>query len=428
MREKIINHFSRLLLLKLLVYFSVFMYCINTEAIYSYDTYDYLRAMPYRQLGYVLFVKGFGFIFGGFFDYAVVGFQALFSLFAVHYFLKNVSALFSLNLVSKLLLLAILIFPFFEPLSIANNICSEGLSYGLYLILITLGINILFNHKLDHIKYFAIIYIALVFVRGQFLFTTLIFAFTYIIVYKTELKSKKHLLNIIVLVTVPLVISISERTYHKLKDGVFKATPFSFVNASTAAFYVSNQSDVNFIKNSDDKAIFTLSYKLLEEKKLLLSSQNNSEQPYMFFHNNMPKICNQTVHVTGINYYQAKDNSIANAYFNIEASCKNITLTLIKNNFSKWIRFYYANISYGLYSPLLVFVLLFIFIFSFIKMSFTYNKWYGILFLLSSLILANAMLVAFASHSIIRYLFYNYALFFLIVITIQKLFKHEPKP
>ena len=412
----------------LVVYCVVLIFCLSKDAIYSYDTYDYLRAMPYRQLGYVLFVKGFGFIFGSFFNYAVVGFQTVFSLFAVHYFLKNVSALFSLNLVSRLLLLAILIFPFFEPLSIANNICTEGLSYGLYLIYIAIGINILFNHRLDHIKYFAIIYIILVFVRGQFLFTTLIFAFTYAIVYKTELKSKKHILNVIILVIVPLVISSSERTYHKLKDGVFKATPFSFVNASTAAFYVSNKSDINTIKNNNDKAIFKLSYNVLEEKKLLLSSQNNAEHPYLFFHKNMPKICNQTVHATGIDYYQALDSSIANSYFNIETTCKNITLTLIKNNFSKWIRFYYANISYGFYSPIVLFIILFIFIFSFIKVVFSYNKWYGVLFLLSSLILANAMLVAFASHSIIRYLFYNYALFFLIVITILKLFKHESKP
>ena len=119
--------------------------------------------------------------------------------------------------------------------------------------------------------------------------------------------------------------------------------------------------------------------------------------------------------------------AVAKAYFDIEAACKDITISLIKANFSKWIDLYYYNISYGFYSPAVLVFVVFILIFSFIKALFSYHKSYAIIFLLSSLTLSNAMLIAFASHSIMRYLFYNYVLLFLILIGIIKLITRESK-
>ncbi len=416
----------------LIAYVLVFVFCLSTDAIYSYDTYDYLKAMPYRQLGYVIFVKTFDFIFRSYFDLAVVMFQTVFSLLAINYFYNKVTELFSLNAFLRLALVAILIFPFFQPLSIANNICSEGLSYGLYLLFIAMGIDIIFNNKYKQIKYFALIYLALIFVRGQFIFMTLIFAFTYFLIHRKEIALKKHIINLIVFITIPLLASLGERSYHKLKDGIFKPTPLGFVSASTAPFYISSKSDRDLIKNEDHKAVFELCYDALEVKNLLLSSKDNLEHSYTFFHENLPKICNQTVQALGKAYYQTKNPSTnnpkaddANAYFYIEAACKGITFDLIKANFSKWLSLYYENISYGFYSPIILFIVVFIMLFSFIKTLFSYHKRYAVLFLLSSLTLSNAMLIAFASHSIMRYLFYNYVLLFLILIGIIKLLKRE---
>lgn len=431
-RKKIFNNVPILLLI---VYVSVFTFCLSRDAIYSYDTYDYLKAMPYRQLGYVIFVKTFGFIFGSIFDVAVVMFQTLFSLSAIHYFYNKVTTLFSLNVLLKLMLIALLIFPFFQPLNITNNICSEGLSYGLYLLFIAIGLDLLFNDKSKQLKYFALVYLALIFMRGQFFFTTLIFAFTYFLIHRKEITTKKHIINLAVFIVIPLFASLSERTYHKLKDGFFKTTPLGFVSASTAPFYLSSKSDADFIKNEDSRAIFELCYDLLERKNLLLSSRDDSEKPYPFFHNNLPKICNQTIHASGKAYFQSKNpetsnnpkRAVAKAYFDIEAACKDITISLIKANFSKWIDLYYNNISYGFYSPVVLVVVLLILIFSFIKTLFSYHKRYAIIFLLSCLTLSNAMLIAFASHSIMRYLFYNYVLLFLLLIGIIKLIKRESK-
>lgn len=150
----------------LIVYSFVFIFCILNNPIYSHDTYSYLKAMPYRQLGYVIFLKSVGFIFNSYFEIAVIFIHTVFTLFSVHYFYKKTTSLFTLHSIYKLVLLALLLFPFFPPLSIANNITSEGLGYGFYLLFIAIGFNILFNKK-EHFKYFILIYLGLVFVRSS---------------------------------------------------------------------------------------------------------------------------------------------------------------------------------------------------------------------------------------------------------------------
>jgi hypothetical protein len=425
------KHFTTQNILLVITYSLVFIYCLSQEAIYSYDTYDYLKAMPYRQLGYVIFVKSFSYIFGSYFDIAVVMFQTIFSLLAIHYFYTKVSKLLVLNIFLKLPLLAILIFPFFQPLSIANNICSEGLGYGLYLLFVAIGMDILFNNNSKNLKYYTIIYLSLVFIRSQFIFSTLIFAGVYFLMYRKSIRRKKHLIRITIFCGIILIASVTERSYHKLKDGFFKPTPLGYTSASTAPIYVSDQADYRLIEDPHYRTIFKRSYATLIEKNILLKPNQTPLEDYMNFHNDLPKICNQTVSRQAIDYYNLievpaelnEKQALSYSYFEAEAACKVFTKVLIQDNFKKWIRLFYTNITYGFYTPFLFFTIVFLFFFSLIKTVFYYKKSYAILFLLSSLILSNALFIAFASHSIMRYLFYNYALIFLLFISAFKLIK-----
>lgn len=372
-------------------------------------------------------------MFGSYFDIVVVFVHTIFSLFGVHYFYKKVALLFNLNRISKLAIVAILLFPFFPPLSIANNICSEGLGYGLYLLFIAIGLDILFNDKRKLFKYYVLVYLSLVFIRSQFIFSTLIFAGVYFLMHRESILKRQHLVNIIIFSSVIIVASLTERTYHKLKDGFFKATPLGYTSASTAPIYLSDKADYQLIENEDYSEIFKISYDTLVKKGLLLNLDQTPKEQYLFFHENLPKICNQTVREKAINYYLTKDfpKGLSNkqqrsyAFFESEAACKVFTKTLIKANFKKWINLYYTNITYGFYKPILFFIVVFLFLFSLIKTVLSYQKDYAILFLLSSLILSNALFIAFASHSIMRYLFYNYALIFLLFISTLKLLKRE---
>jgi len=422
-----------------LVYFIVFLFVITNDAIYSPDTRSYINALPYRHLGYVIFLKTFYFFFNSLFDISVLIFQATFSLFAVHIFLKKTSKTLKLNRSSKVVLFIILLFPFFKPLSVANNICPEGISYGLYLLFVAYGLDIIFNENKK--KWIILIgfYFALTFTRGQFILTPFIFAFVYFFKNKNQFPIRHVILKSAILVCMPILLILTESTYHKLKDGIFMTTPFGFVSASGLAFYVSKSEDKNHIKNDNDRRIFEMCYNKLSQENLLLSSQNDLQyytQYYNYFHNNVPPICNHTIHALGKDYYYQKETQYkestnyahAKSYYKIEKTCKNLTLTLIKANFNKWLQLYFANISHGFYSSYLAILMVLVFLFSLIKFLInTNNKWYILLFILSALALANAMLVAFASHSIIRYLFYNYALLFLIFIILIKLLKHGIK-
>ena len=417
------------------LYLSIFLFCILSEPVYSPDTYSYLNAMPYRQMGYVVFFKVFTTIFGSHWDSAVIVVHTIFSLSAVHYFFLKVSKLFKLSLLLQLSILIILLFPFFPPLSIVNNLVSEGLGYGLYLLFISIGIEILFNNKQHYFKYYILVYLLLFSVRSQFMFSTLIFLGTYFIMYRKQILRNKHLVSLILLSGVILIAGLSERTYHKLKDGFFKPTPLGYTSASTAPIYLSKKSDYKLIEDKNYKEIFIRSFDTLTNKDLLTKPAFSIEESYMFFHNNLPKICNQTIRQQGVDYYFKNhrpnswdiDKIVAYSFFETEAACKNFTKVLILSNLQQWLKLYYVNISYGFKSQLLLWLIVIIFFTSLIKSWITGNRDYLIIFLLSSLILSNAMFIAFASHSIQRYLFYNYALIFLLFISIYNLIRSEKK-
>jgi O-antigen ligase len=411
----------------------VFIFCLSNPAIYSPDTYSYLSAMPYRQMGYVLFLKSFSFVFGSYFDVAVVFVHTVFSLFSVYYFFKKIAVIFDLNKAYKFIILAILLFPFFPPLSMANNLCSEGLGYGLYLLFVAIGVDLLFNDNRIYLKYYLLVYLALITIRGQFFFSTLVFAGVYFLIHRETIFKRQHTFSLIALFGIMAISSLTERSYHKLKDGFFKPTPLGFVSASTAPIYVSDVTDYSLIENNDYREILKISYDTLVKKELLLKPNRTAKEDYLFFHENLPKICNQTVLQQAVNYYSddnipnglTKQQVLSYRYFESEAACKVFTIALIKDNFEQWIKLFYTNITFGFYSPVIFLLVVLIFVFSLIKTIVTSKKQYAILFLLSSLILSNALFIAFASHSIMRYLFYNYALLFLLFISTLKLLKRE---
>ncbi|WCO00837.1 hypothetical protein [Psychroserpens ponticola] len=423
--------------LLLVLYSVIFFYLIYQEAIYSPDTYGYAKAIPYRHLGYVIFVKTFLFVFADYFDIAVKIFQSIFCLVSIHFFFKTFVALLKPNLLIKCIVLGLLFFPLFEPLNVVNNVCPEGISYSLYLIFVTLNLEFLFNNNSRVLKYIVLCFLALVFTRGQFIFTGLIFSAVYIAKHRNHLFKINIVSKLLILVLMPILVVLGEMTYHKLKDGIFMTTPFGFVNMSSAAYYVSNIEDAQYIPNEDYRAIFVESYNELKRKKLLLSSQPNSSYKdyYTFFHDHIPEICNHTTFITAQNYFLEKDPidinkpnpAIARSFYNAEKANKGITLALIKHNFKSWFQLYLANITHSFYSIFLLVIIIIAFIFSLIKMCSKFHKWYALLFICTALSLSNAVLIAIASHSIMRYTFYNYTFIFLTLLLLFKIIRHGIK-
>jgi O-antigen ligase len=384
--------------------------------------------MPYRQLGYVIFLKAFKVIFGNFFNEAVIATQVIFSFIGIAFFIKKLTELIPLKLVSKIILLLILIFPFFPPLRVVNNIASEGLGYGFFLFFIAAGLDIIITGNTKNLIFFALSYLGLVFMRGQFFYTPLVFALVYVIIHRKQVFDKKQVLIISVFIGSIALASMIERGYHKLKDGFFKPTPLAFVSASTAPIYLSTKADAKHFTNTDYKSILKRSFDSLDAKGLLANPKQSYNEQYMFFHNNLPKICNQTVHKEALDYYfenlpqgLSEKQKSSFPYFAAEAAAKQFTKTLIPINLSEWLILFFHNVSYGLFSPLIFVLLLLIFVISLVKQFYKSKRNYVVPLVLSSLILSNSVLIAFASHSIMRYLFYNYALLFLLFLSTLKL-------
>lgn len=420
--------------LLMVVYGLVFVYLIFQEAIFTFDSYGYLLAMPQRNPGYVVFIKFFEFIFPNNFARVLVGVQLLLGLFGVHVCLKRLSKFLNLNYFLQGLVLICLLFPFFPPLLIANNICSEGLTYPLYLLFIVKGVEFLYHEKSYTLITLLVLYILLALTRGQFLVTSLIFAFVYFFKYRSNILNKKFIWRFILLLLFPLIVIFADKTYHKLKDGLFISTPYTFVNVSTAPFYVSHIEDANLIESTEYRKLFIECHEKLSEKKLLMSSNkwNGFDDAYQFYHDHLPQICNQTFYaISRKHYFDAymtthTDEKAAAVYSLVQSELfsKSMFFTLIKPNFKDWASLYYSNIVHGFKSVVLLIFVIVIFLFSGFKVIFKSSKNYNILFICAALTLSNAMIISLASHSIMRYLFYNYLLILLMVIILLKIFSN----
>lgn len=399
----------------------LFIYFVLQQPLYSPDTYSYLRADISRFPGYVLFLRGLQFIFKGSFDVVAVGCQLIFGFLAISVIFKKCSEIFDLNPWPRILLLGLLILPYFYPLSIANNLTSEGISYPLYLLLMAYAFDFIFRDEKKKILHIAIVFLALALTRGQFIIVTPIIAFVFALKLKRQVFTKINIGLIAVLLLLPVLSGVLDSSYRKIVHGYFIKTPYSYVNAITLPLFVSQASDVALMPSEDTKNIFEMSYARIDSLDLLSANIDaNYKVKYKRFHDYFPKICNQNIHDQGRAYYYAKDPTPHMNSILTEAACKTMFPILLKANFSEWIAIYYTSIVHGFKS---VFVLFFIITLAFISLWKAIKKVglkNGFILFGSLLILSNAMIVAVASHSIVRYLFYNYFIGLLIIVILLK--------
>ncbi|CAM3457098.1 hypothetical protein [Aequorivita lipolytica] len=399
------------------IYLAVFTYFVIQPAIYSPDTNTYFRVHFYRFPGYGLFLRTFDLLFGNFFDTAVVAFQLLLGLIAITVLSKTCQRLLKLNVWGYLILLILLIFPYFPPLLVGNNLTSEGLSYPLYLFVIAFAIDFLFNNQSVKLLHLSAAFILLCLTRGQFIIVAPILAVLYILKERKNILSRPKLFYLIILFLLPIISQTLDRGYHKAVHGFFITTPFSYVNALTLPLFVSEKNDAEMFKNEDEKILFLRTYKTIDSLGLLSSKvSGDASEKYMVFHNNFPVICNRTFHGPGMAYFENKSDKLGEKVILIEKAAKEMLPVLVKNNFKEYISIYFEGIFHGFKGILISVFILLLLVYSAII---TFKKWTlynGLLLFATLLIVSNAMIVAFASHSIMRYLFYNY--FFAVLIGI----------
>ncbi|MBA3985947.1 MAG: hypothetical protein H0X63_05105 [Flavobacteriales bacterium] len=413
-------------LILFLFFAGTFILLILLSPIYSPDTYSYLHVDVFRFPGYVLFIRGFQFVFGGFFDTAIVGFQLLLGFVSVFKLYKNCSSLLKLNTGYKVILFLVLVLPYFTPSYIANNLASEGISYPFYLLFISFVLDFLYRDQSHKIIHLSIAFILLNLTRGQFIILAPILAFLYIIKYKKGILRQRRYIKLFVIVLLPILTMTLDSSYRKIVHGFFITTPYSYVNSITLPLFVSQKEDRLDFENEDHRILFTKSYNTIDSLNLLSSKINGSyQEKYKVFHDNFPIICNQNIHVKGMAYYRNANENPHHGSVLTEKACKEMFPILIRNNFKEWLTLYFTGFLYGYKS---------IFIFLFILGVLIYSSWVSLksftlenslLLLATLLIISNSLIIALASHTISRYLFYNY--FFLVVIVVLILRKIKLK-
>jgi len=418
---------SRFTLVLFVTYLGLFIFFLSQPPIYSPDTYSYLGLHIYRYPGYSIFLYILQFIFQGFFERVVVGIQLLFGFIAIFLFANNCRSILKMNKFSYLALLAVLTYPYFPTLWIGNNLCSEGLAYPFYLILLTFSFDFLFRQQTRKWIHISIVLILLALTRGQFIFISPLLAFLYILKKRKRVFKKPNFFYLLLFLTLPFVVHILDSSYHKIAHGLFITTPFSYVNAVTLPLFVSKKEDAKSLKEPDDRQIFINTHTTLDSLGLLASrTGGDKNEQYEIFFQKFPIICNRTFHFQSMDYFAQKYSRQNKNALLSEVAAKEMMPILIKNNYQNYFSLFFLGTVrslFGIIPLILVFLLMAYSFFSTIKIWTIHS---GLLLFTSILILSNALLVAFAAIPIMRYLFYNF--FFVILIAFVLFKKITSKP
>jgi len=395
----------------------LFLFFIIQPPLYSPDTCSYLKGDIYRLPGYVIFLNVLEATFGASYDVVVVGLHLLVGFTGIWIIYKNFASYFNLKNIAKLLFLAVLIFPYFPPLLTANNLTSEGLAYPMYLALISFSLDFLFRNKRKRIIPLAIVFILLILTRGQFIVFIPIFIFIMVLGMKKQVFKAQNLSLLILIISLPFLSGLMDKTYRKINHGFFEKTPFSYVNATALPLFVSEKDNVDLFSTQAHKTVFNITYNKIDQLDLLSSKvEGNTRDKYLMFHNNFPVICNQNIHKQGRAYFRKHDATFLKDFILIEKACKEMFPILLKANFKEWGQLYMSSIIFGFGYIWVLMLVLIVFVASLFSILKKYAKETVFLFFATSLILSNAMITSLATHSIQRYLFYNYFLGFIVVI------------
>ena len=170
----------------------------------------------------------------------------------------------------------------------ANKLLSESLSYALVIFISALLIQGLIERNIKFLLKLIIPLFVLILTRGQFLALIPVVLCGLLFVNYKEKQIKQSLLVLFLLLALPAIVSLSERTYNKIVHDKFINYKMSSVHAISAAFYVSDANDEAIFTSKEEKDRFKRTYTSLSEagflKKELEKDVDNLERETKVFH------------------------------------------------------------------------------------------------------------------------------------------------
>ncbi len=345
----------------ILVIFGVFFILnYSSDPIIYGDSSRYLNFSLKDPPLYSFFINSLKVIFNNLNSVVIV--QTTFVGVAIIFFTKTLGDYFKLTIVMKIL---ISLFLFIPILKFYRMILTEPISYAFTLFFFNFALRLIYNFSLKNLFGLTFFAIALLLTRNQFLYLYLVLFFFYqgiIILY----RSKKIF---IYLLTSILTIFFIHNSILKLSLSLKKSslnTESSYKNEKNKyglfyytyidAIYISNDNDIKTIKNEKMKTLLLNIFQEMNNKKALKAHYNGRGHYGLSFNE--------------IRFYS--DPLIEELAFrqklDINEVQKKITFTLIKKNFTRYIKhifkkFYDATWLF----VLLPLIMLFVSFFSFIK-------------------------------------------------------------
>jgi len=399
-----------------ILFLITFVVVLNYPVAFFPDSQGYIDMHIIRTPGYPLFLQLIQTIFGDYYETATVIVQILFGCFSVYYFIDKLRSNKILNEFFSVCFAFTLLLPFLAGLKIANNILTESISYSLYLLLVAKFISFFISKQVKELYYSLPILVFLLITRYQFIYLIPV-ALGIICWISYQQKSfKKHAIIIVLFITLPLITSLMDRTYHKVVHGHFVSTPWTGMNMITAPFFISDAEDEVIFEDSTEKEFFQKAHKALIDKNMNINNLGESAKlsPTQFYIGNFAYIAMGPILKSG---REVLGNSLNKTEFFIKLDniTNRMTKPLIIDNFSKWKRIYIQNAIHGFGG--FKNVILYIFI-ALCSLFFLWKKdqtIYKVLGLSSLVLIANVLIVAIGMHAVIRFTFYNDWVIFLTI-------------
>lgn len=391
------------------------------------DSRGYLDMHIIRTPGYPLFLQFIQTIFGEHYKLGVVVIQIIFGCFGVFYFIQKLRSYKVLNELFSVLFAFILLLPFLTGLKIANNILTESISYALYLIIVAKFITFFLSREVKQLYWSLPLLAFLLITRYQFVYLIPVGLGLICWISYQQKSFKKHAILIVAFITLPLITSLIDRTYHKVVHGHFVSTPWTGMNIITAPFFVSDAEDEALFEDATEKQFFQNTHRALIDQQMNINNFDTSvyATPTQFYIGRFADITVGPILKNG-NAVLGSSMTENERFIALDKMTTTMTKPLILDNFSKWKHVFIQNAIHGLGGLKNTILYVFIALFSWIMLLKRNQKEYKVVGLISVVLIANVLIVAIGMHAVIRFTFYNdWVLFLTIFVLLNSLNKKQ---
>lgn len=314
---------------------------------------------------------------------------------------------FGFQLLINLLISLIFLSPYYSPIIFGIHIINNGYAYPIFLITIRyLLLGLVFKEFSSYLKFFIFSTMAIL-MRRHFIFLPVIgfVSLIYSFVFHRDAYFGKKIILILALIFTIIVPDMSERYLNYLKSGEFISLPFAGFQLAVTPIYISTPEDLSRIENLE---VANLLYSIrgsLETEGLLYENMNQIEEtPFNFrfktFFESYEKIAYERIKPF------IQQLAIQNSVF-VDQALIGLSLSLIYNNFFRYLMVYSQNISYHMGGYFMTGLMFIIFISSFVCHIQTLGKFSLVSLFISFIAFSNYILVGLLEPVTPEYGFYT---------------------